>query len=360
MNIFSTKTKNEDGKEGVRSVIFGEVVSVVEGTGEAEEKKVTVNIKGKAFSKATNKNEEKVVSVHYWNSDREEDIAENKNQRADFVRKLKLKPGAIVSCLVYCGDGNDTQLTGTDCKYNGYRTIKYINKNGADAVATILHGYVGSVRNVSDKMFSFSMSISIKNEAGEYEDVWVSCACCNSDYGKIADRAKKILGSGKHVICKCSEIKKKTYTDKNGVEQTGYNCFCDNFQILPKRKKEDAQADETEKATATSEPTIPAPESVTPDTKSEEIVEEPISKEELEAMGFTDEAATEVETPTDLGEVVISFGKYANSPIKLKDFVATDRKIFDFIVGKLEKGDTIPAAEKSQTDAMLAYAKQIA
>ena len=37
MNIFSTKTKNEDGKEGVRSVIFGEVVSVVEGTGEAEE-----------------------------------------------------------------------------------------------------------------------------------------------------------------------------------------------------------------------------------------------------------------------------------------------------------------------------------
>lgn len=157
-----------------KRLVLGEVVSVkAASSGDV----VDVGLKGYVWNKEEKKEEEKVLSIAFWNND----IV----KMVDRVTAAKVSEGSIIMVEVY---ENEEKLTGNNFKYKGHWSIPATDEIKEKNI------FMGVVRMTEDPEGRFvRLSMPVDNKKGE-EPTWVNITLWNNEGSALADRAKKVLG----------------------------------------------------------------------------------------------------------------------------------------------------------------------
>lgn len=152
-------------------LFVGKVTKITEG---AEGRVVNLEIED-IFDKKSSK-------VAYWNSDNN---TESSSQRADKIKKLKIKEGSLVSYLCYEKDSNS--YTGIDIKYiNGVWNFRATPEEKERNVifARLIPG------NANDSLSTASFS---EYDFKKRENAWSSILFFNYDENNLGEKAAKAL-----------------------------------------------------------------------------------------------------------------------------------------------------------------------
>jgi hypothetical protein len=192
-----------------RRIVLGEVISVKPGS---NENVVNVELKGVLWNTEEKKEEEKILSIAFWNNDTV--------KMADRIAAAKVKEGSILTVDIYDNDG---KISGNNFKYQGHWVIP------ATEEAKERNVFMGTVilhEDPDGRFVRVSMPVQGK---GDEEPTWASITFWNNESSNLADRAKKVLGEregkkAKAVII-CGE--NKPYNEK-----PSYNAY--DFILLPR------------------------------------------------------------------------------------------------------------------------------
>lgn len=230
-------------------IFVGKVLGVYPGKGKAEGKVVNVNLSCSRYDKEQEKEVSEKIEIPFWNSQKEDDVLEDKNQLATLVNKLKLHKDSIVA--IRATWYNDA-LFGQDIRYSGYLSVRE-NKDDDKPLSVIL-GTVTTVRYNAERGVC---NVSIPAGKGKNTS-YLGVAFWNDDERNgrkaFADNAQKLLtpeeqedGSTKYarVWIVASAPKKNEYTDKNGNKKTATNFSAFRWGYAPQApKKEESKKEE--------------------------------------------------------------------------------------------------------------------
>lgn len=244
--------------QGNNKVLAGKIISVQDGKGSSAGKVQNVSISGYVYNKDSQKEEHKIVSVGFFNSDKRDDVLENRNQRADRIHHMNLKPGTFVILSVYEKNG---KLYGNDIR-RGSGVLRLKGADGTDYDTNVLLGSVVRTRYNAERgvtnadiladgrLYDENGPISSDGKA-QYGSITNEVAFWNSEKNpNAAENAEKCLapkesadGSKQYarVVVVTGSVKEhRTYQRKDGSlgYSTNYGGYS-RFDFVPATKKSD-------------------------------------------------------------------------------------------------------------------------
>lgn len=166
-------------KRGELEILTGIVTNVQLGTGNAENRLVSVTICGTVYDKIDKVEKEQLIEVAFWNSE------VNDTYLCDRIKLVGIKKGDFVSVLVRMKENNHAtaygfRFMGAAWNLPPKNEMKELN---------IFLGTVASVKEDAENRF-FRISVPSKVNG---ETTWNSITFWNNETGNMADRAKMCL-----------------------------------------------------------------------------------------------------------------------------------------------------------------------
>lgn len=213
-------------------------VTVFDVTYSGDETSATVVFKFNEWNKDTKKEEEKTMSVMFFNNESTNHVARFK-KLALTGKKVAIKYAEI-----------DGRIYGRNIFLpNSAISAQYIDKNGEVKKVRVFFGYIRVGDNAmrttrtGKKVFSFSMRSSVKPAgSSEYVTEWVNMSCWNEDGSPLADRAEKVLRNGDLVAVSFGPVKENVINEKTYKAASAYR-----FELVERAQVEsNSESDATE------------------------------------------------------------------------------------------------------------------
>ena len=205
--------------------------------GEYQGKKVVnIGITLETYNPDTRENDKSYLNISAWNND---DV---KKQFADRVTNAKVAVGSFLSFLtgpIQDDDKSNAVATDGVPRYKANLLDFQYNRRWVFGEGSEERNIViGTVRRVTDKEDSFSVSIpvnnAIKKADNTYETAWYNVAFKNTEKATMADRARNVLA----VETPCAILCGKLYTNEENGKDVYY---LNGFDIVLGPKKIQAQ-----------------------------------------------------------------------------------------------------------------------
>lgn len=248
--------KNE---KGTSKIVCGNVCKIKEGTGAGEGKVVTVSVVGDVWDAEKKETVSGYVNASFWNSEKNDDVLEGKNQRADMVRKLKLQKGQFIMMSIFeTADGNNTYGNSI---IKGSGTLNLLPVNEDDKGITVILGSVTRT-NLNKENGVCGVTVianSLVKDVG-FETVNHEISFWNSeDAPNRAEKVNDLLAPKENedgtktyarIVAVCGEKKEDTVFDrKDGSKGYGATyAAAFRFDFAPKKKKSNPSNDTAEPA----------------------------------------------------------------------------------------------------------------
>lgn len=258
--------------------------TVLDVTYGGDETSATVVVKFNEWNKEAKKEEEKTMSVMFFNNDSTNHVARFK-KLALIGKKVAIKYAEI-----------DGRIYGRNIFLpNSAISAQYLDKNGEVKKARVFFGYIrvgdNAMRTTTTgkKVFSFSMHSSVKPAGStEYVTEWVNMSCWNEDGSQLADRAEKVLRNGDLVVVSFGTVKENV--GNNGKTYKSASAY--RFELVERAQVEsnsESEATEAEPSASQKKSSATKPAATTAPTQEKPATAAPQPAADMNSLFADDE-----------------------------------------------------------------------